>query len=48
MVERDIVLMKPKHQYHFSNEKNVFTVPNDETEGDYDVNPSLRQLENEL
>ena len=32
----------------YPNEENVITVPNHKMNGDYDVNPSLCQLEYEL
>ena len=41
MVERDVFLMKPKHQYHYPNEESVLRVPNHEMKGDYDVNLRL-------
>ena len=48
MAEKDVFLMKPKHQYIYPNEENVFTAPNHEMNGDYDANPCLSQLENKL
>ena len=39
MVEKEVFLMKQKHQY--PNEENVFMVPNHENERDYYVNPCL-------
>ena len=44
MVEREVFSMKPKHQYHLSQEKNVSMVPNNEKTGDYYVNLCLSKL----
>ena len=48
MVEREAFVMKPKHQLIYRRAENEFVEPNHEMRGDYHVNPSLCQLENEL
>ena len=47
IVEKKVFLMKPKHQFIYPNEENVFMVPNREMKGDYNVNLCLSKLENE-
>ena len=37
MVGSDVFIMKPKHQFFYSNEKSKFMVPNQEKKGDYYV-----------
>ena len=38
MVEREVFLMKPKHQFIHPNKGNEFEGPNHEIKGDYYVN----------
>ena len=48
MVERKAFHMKPKQNVKYSNEENVFMVPNHEKEGDYHVYPCLSLLTKRL
>ena len=48
MVGSEVFLMRPKGQFIYPNEENVFMVPNHEKKGDYYVNPCLSQLTYEL
>ena len=48
MVEKEVFLIKPKHQFIYPNGENEFVWPNHENKGDYYMNPCLSQLENEL
>ena len=41
MVEKQVFLMKPKHQNHLSQRRNVFTMPNHEKKEDYYANSCL-------
>ena len=38
---RDVFLIKPKYQFIYPNEENVFVVPNHEKKGDYYKSPCL-------
>ena len=48
MIEKEIFLMILKHQYHLSNEENLFMVPDHDMKGDYYVNLCLSQLKDEF
>ena len=48
MIEREVFPIKPKHQYHLSLWRNVFTVPNHEKKGNCYVNRCLSQLKDNL
>ena len=49
VVEKEVFLMKLKHQYHLSEQgESVYSVPNHEMKGEYYVNPCLSQLTDEL
>ena len=48
MVEREVFLLKPKHQNRLSQQENLFIVPNHEKNGYYYVNQCLSQLKDEL
>ena len=48
MMGNEVFLMKPKHQFNYLNEKDVFMVPNHENIGDYFINSCLSQLVGEL
>ena len=41
MVEREVFLMNPTHQFIYPNEEKEFVVPNHWKRGDYYVNPYL-------
>ena len=41
MVEEEVFLLKPKHQYHLPHKENMFMEPYQEMKGDYSVNPCL-------
>ena len=41
LVEREVFLMKPKHQFIYPDEKNEFMMPNHEKKEDHFVNPHL-------
>ena len=44
IVESEVFLIKPKHQFIYPNEENKFMVPNHEKKEDYYMNPYLSQL----
>ena len=48
MIQREVPLFKPKHQFIYPNEKNELVVPNHYKKRDYYVNPYLSQLKDEL
>ena len=48
VVEKQVFLMKPKHQNIYPNEENVIMVPNLEKNRDYYVNSRLSQLKGKL
>ena len=48
MAQKEVFLMKLKHQLIYHNELNNFVVPNQQKNGDYYVNSCLSQLKNEL
>ena len=48
IVEREVVLMKPKHQFISLNEENEFMVPNLEKKRNFYLNPYLSALKDEL
>ena len=48
MVEKEVFLIKPKHQIIYHNEGNVFMMSNHEEKEDYYVNPCLSNLKDEL
>ena len=48
MVGKEVILMKPKHQLIYPDEKNEVMMPNHEKKGDHYVNPHLSQLIDEL
>ena len=47
-MEIKVFLANPKHQNYASHEKNVFNVHNHHKNGDYNENPSLPHLTDEL
>ena len=48
MVEREVFLLKPEHQYHLYQRRECLIGPNDEKKGDYYLNPCLTQFKDEL
>ena len=48
MVEREVFLLKTKHQNHLLQQGDRFIVPNHEKKEYYYANPCLSQLKNEL
>ena len=47
-VGSEVFLMKPKHQFIYTNAKNMFMVPNPKNKRDYYVNLCLSYLTDEV